>query len=653
MVKNYFIRFKTFFIGGIALFAVIIIASLSGNEAEASPRRFHTDAERNHLQDMLLTQPYDTNTYFATGGRCSGCHGHDSTGISLVTANGTDVNIADDWAGTMMANSAKDPLWRAKVSHEITVNPSLQVAAEDKCTRCHAPTGRFEAHYLGQPNYAMSSLVNDTFGLDGVNCSACHQQKDTMMGNNFSGNLFYEQKHIYGPYVDIVSAVMEFFVEFVPSYGAHVNKGEFCGGCHTLLTETTDLSGNLTGGEFVEQATYHEWKNSAYSDTNALDRTCQSCHLPRVADSVKLATNYPFIPARYPFGQHHLVGGNAFMLKLMKDNMMDIGATCTPVNFDTTIARTTRYLREQTLDMQVLQTARTSDTVFYDVQLNNKCGHKFPSGYPARIAWVEFVVTDFNNDTLFASGLHDAQGNVIGRDPVFEPHWDMINATSQVQVYEMVMGDVNNNPTTVLERADTCLKDNRLVPKGFSTSHLSYDTTRIIGIGSDPDFNYSGPNEGTGSDIIHYHVFLNGYAGNLNITTRVYYSSVPRVWLNEMFALNTAPIDSFRNMYNNADHSPMLVAEAIYQNTVTSSQENTLHPEIAAYPVPSIDGHVYFTGWKKENLISVRVFDLSGKEVIAAIPGNSFDGAIDLPRRGTFLVVLETKEGKTVKRVLW
>jgi hypothetical protein len=572
-----------------------------------------------------------------------------------VTSYGLDVNIADDWAGTMMANSAKDPLWRAKVSHEILVNPGLATEIQDKCTRCHAPTGRFEAMYLGQPHYTMAQLANDTFGLDGVNCSACHQQKDTLMGQNFSGDLHYMQKHIYGPFDDIVSAVMEFFVEFVPSYSPHVMSGEFCGGCHTLITQTADLSGNLTGGNYVEQATYHEWKNSTYSDTLAGDRVCQSCHMPQLpmSEPIKLATNYPFIPGRAPFGRHVLVGGNAFMLQLMQDNMASVGSTCTSRNFDTTISRTKRYLRDSTLTMHVTQTARTADTVFYDVQLINKAGHKFPSGYPARIAYLEFVVTDNNGDTLFASGLHDAAGNVINRDVPFEPHYDVINQPSQVQIYEMVMGDVNNNPTTVLERADTCLKDNRLCPKGFSTSHPSYDTTRIIGIGSDPDFNYSGPTEGTGSDVVHYHIFLNGYAGTLNITSRVYYTSVPRVWLNELFSYNSAPIDSFRNFYNNADQTPMLVAEEIFNNTITSSVQGNAHPEISAFPNPTSNGHVNFTGWQNANLVAVHVFDLSGKEVMPAIAAADFRGSVDLPHRGVFLVVMETKEGKSIQRVLW
>lgn len=651
MARTYLHRYKTWIVAGLVLFGVLFI---SGPESHSAPsRKFHTDAERLRLHELLQDQPYDTNTHFATGGRCMGCHGHDSAGVAFYTASGEDVNIADDWAGTMMANSAKDPLWRAKVSHEILVNPGLQQAIEDKCTSCHAPTGHFESKYLGNPYYSMMDLATDTFGLDGVNCSACHQQKDSLMGQNFSGNLHYTKKIVYGPYQDPFGAPMQFFIGFEPLYSTHVAKSELCGGCHTLLTESVDLSGNLTGNHFVEQATFHEWKNSTYSDTMAGNRTCQNCHIPRINEPINIATDYPFLDGRNPFGKHHLVGGNAFMLQLMRDNMTAVGATCTPANFDTSIARTKRYLRDSTLRMDVIQTGRTMDTVYYDVQLTNKCGHKFPSGYPSRIAYVEFVVTDNNGDTIFKSGITDANGNIIGRDPGFEPHHDICYTGNDVQIYEMVMGDVNANPTTVLERADTCLKDNRLVPPGFSTGHLSYDTTRIIGTGSDADFNYTGPTEGTGADVIHYHVFINGYGGTLNISSRVYYVSVPRPWLDEMFAFTSAPIDSFRTMYDNADHSPMLVAEVVMNNTITSAHQGSVHPEITVYPNPTMDGHLTITGWKKGNLQSVRVYDLNGKEVVPAVPGSKFDGEIDLPKRGVFLVVMETKEGRVVRKVLW
>lgn len=648
MAKRYFFRYKAFITALIAVVLVVCMANMNVQNAEA--RKFHTPGETARLIDMLQSQPYDTNTFFATGGRCGGCHGHDPNFVSLVANDGTDVNIMDGWQGTMMANSAKDPFWRAKVSHEILVNPGHQVALEDKCTACHAPIGHFSAHMLGQPNYTIAALPNDSFGLDGVNCSACHQQKDSLMGNNFSGNLQYTQKVVYGPVTDPYAAVMQFFVEFTPEYSAHVSKSEFCAGCHTLLTETVDLSGVPTGGSFVEQATYHEWKNSRYSVD---DITCQSCHLPRIQDSVKLATDYPFVPARSPFGQHVLVGGNAFMLTMLRNNMTAVGATCEPYNFDTTIARTTRYLRDSTCDLEVIQTARSTDTVYYDVQLNNKAGHKFPSGYPSRIAWIQFVVTDNNMDTIYKSGLQDASGNIVGRDPGFEPHHDVCYTNNDVQIYEMVMGDVMNNPTTVLERADTCLKDNRLCPEGFSTSHPSYDTTRIIGIGNDADFNYSGPTEGTGGDVVHYHVYINGYGGPLNISAKVYYSSVPRPWLDEMFTYSSPEITAFQGMYNSADHTPLLVAQIEYQNTITSADQSNVHPEISIYPNPSANGHLNFSGYENANLKMVRVYDLSGKEVMEAIPAARFTGALDLPKRGVYLVVMETKEGRVVKKVMW
>jgi hypothetical protein len=648
MGKRYFQRFKSVIISIIAL---IIVSSIAGIDT-AEARHFHTSAELARLHDLLQTAPYDTNTYFATGGRCGGCHGHDPNGISLVTPSGEDVNIMDDWAGTMMANSAKDPLWRAKVSHEILVNPGDQVNIEDKCTTCHAPTGHFEAHFLGQSHYGIASLATDSFGNDGVNCSACHAQKDSLMGHNYSGDLQYAEKHEWGPIQNPVSAVMEFFVGFQIDYSPHVTNSEFCAGCHTLITQTQDLAGNPTGGSYIEQATYLEWKNSVYQNQTT-GRTCQNCHIPRINDSIKLATDYPWIEARSPFGKHHLVGGNAFMLQLMHDNMSAIGSTCNPSNYDTTIARTKRNLRDSTLFMNVVQTARTVDTAFFDVQLENKTGHKFPSGYPSRIAWVQFVVTDNNGDTIYQSGMMDSNGNLVGRDPGFEPHHNVCYTNNDVQIYEMVMGDVANNPTTVLERADTCLKDNRIVPKGFSTSHPSYDSTKIIGTGADPDFNYTGPTEGTGADVVHYHVFLNGYAGTLNITSTVYYSAVPRAWLQEMFALSSTEIDTFKTMYNNADQTPMVVAQTIMNNTITSSDQGNAHPEISVFPVPSADGHLTVTGWQKSNLVNVRVYDLLGKEVTTPIPAAEFTGTVNLPKRGVYLLVMETKEGKVVKRVMW
>ena len=75
----------------------------------------------------------------------------------MVTDQGVDVNVVDDWRSTMMANSAHDPFWKAKVSHEVQVNPAHQAQLEDKCTSCHAPAGRHDKHLLGDVSRCSNS----------------------------------------------------------------------------------------------------------------------------------------------------------------------------------------------------------------------------------------------------------------------------------------------------------------------------------------------------------------------------------------------------------------------------------------------------------------------------------------------------------------
>jgi Cytochrome c554 and c-prime len=440
--------------------------------------------------------------YFATAGRCSGCHGHDTLGLAMVDEEGTDVNVADDWRSTMMANSARDPFFRAKLSHEVIVNPGHQVDIESKCLSCHAPLGMHEERMLGNPPFTAAMLDTSVMGLEGVSCLACHQQNPDSAGRYFSGGLHFDSAKVWGPYADedINAAIMEFFVGFRPGFAEHIIDGRVCAGCHTLLTETVDLSGNFTGGQFVEQATWHEWKNSIYqADSNT---TCRGCHMPRIQDEVVLASEYAFLQGHSPFGLHYLTGGNTMMLRLLKEHAEELGIPATNVQFDSTIARTLRNLHNS-VDLDVVLTERTNDTAFVEARLVNLVGHKFPSGYPSRRAFVRVFALDADGDTLFQSGAWDGTNELVGHDATYEPHYDVITQPDQVQIYEMVMGDVNGDVTTVLERAASTIKDNRLVPQGFSVSHYAYDTTRIESVpGSDIDFNHDLFGiEGNGGDI--------------------------------------------------------------------------------------------------------------------------------------------------------
>ena len=434
---------------------------------------------------------------------------------------------------------------------------------------------------------------------------------------------------------------MPSLVGFEPLSGEHVTKGEFCAGCHTLITGTVDLNGNSTGGTFVEQATYHEWVNSVYND----NVSCQACHVPRISDAVVISANYLFLQGRSPYGLHHFAGANTFMLELLKNNMTELGLTADSVHFDSPIARTLRMLQDNSLLLEAEMADRTADTAFIDVKLTNLAGHKFPSGYPARRAFVELLVLDAMGDTLFKSGRWGGDYSVEGHDPEWEPHYDVIRTSDQVQIYEMVMGDVNGDKTTVLERAASHLKDNRLAPEGFSTTHFAYDTTQIVGVpASDIDFNRDDLGvEGSGSDIVHYHVPLNGYTGLVSVEARVWYQSAPPRWMQEMFAYNSAEIDSFRTMYEEADGSPVLVREVQFTD-LSVGIDGVEELGVRIFPNPVQDGVLRIRDLDAR-VVEVAVFDARGGLVAREELRGRRSWDLQLPGAGTYLVSFTTRDG--------
>jgi len=630
-----------------------LVALFSGWRAATRPVKGpHSDLELALLRSEG-DLPVLVSTYFTTAGRCAGCHGRDPNGLASIDAQGRDVNVADDWRSTLMANSARDPFFRAKVSHEVLVNPQHGPAIENKCLSCHAPLGMHEERLLGNAPFTMAHLDTSTLGLDGVSCLSCHMQSEALSGSYFSGELEFDSARVYGPYADdqINPAIMQFFVRFTPGFGAHMLNSKVCAGCHTLLTETIDLEGNLTGDRFVEQATYHEWKNSIYSAT---DVQCNTCHMPRIEDPILLAADYAFLNPQTPYGLHHLVGGNVHMLELLKANRDVLGIPATDVQFDSTIARSRRLLTQQTLEVDVDLVDRTSDTAFYSVQLTNRAGHRFPSGFPSRRAFITFVVLNASGDTVFASGLTDAMHEVIGHDAGYEPHYDVIRAEDQAQIYELVMGDVNGNVTTVLERAQDAIKDNRLTPLGFSMAHPSYDTTRIAGSALiDPNFNRDvNGAEGSGTDMVHYHVPVQGEPGALRAIAHVYYQTMPPLWNAEMFSTHSGPIDQFRGMLDASDGRPSLVA-ADSTETGPLGVAPVAGAALRIWPNPSTDGVLWIDHGGTERLRVLGVHDARGRAVQAVVEHYDTRCRIVLPDApGLYFLRIRMGEREVLERVI-
>ncbi|MFZ9942793.1 MAG: hypothetical protein ACO3O0_04220, partial [Bacteroidia bacterium] len=197
------------------LVTVLLMSNFTVREDVAKP--FHSQEELEVFQNMANT-PLVPGQYFLTSLSCKGCHGYDTLMQANIDENGNDVNLFDRWEGSMMALSAKDPLWRAKVSHESLVNPAHSNALETKCTSCHAPMGHYDAIYGGATHYTLADLVNDSLGLDGVSCAGCHTISPNV-GNTFSGEIpFDTTRQIYGPFPGPFAGPMQLYEGYTPVY---------------------------------------------------------------------------------------------------------------------------------------------------------------------------------------------------------------------------------------------------------------------------------------------------------------------------------------------------------------------------------------------------------------------------------------------------
>jgi hypothetical protein len=91
--------------------------------------------------------------------------------------------------------------------------------------------------------------------------------------------------------------------------------------------------------------------------------------------------------------------------------------------------------------------------LFFDVEVRNLTGHKFPTGYPSRRTWLHVRVGDVGNAMLYESGGLDESGAIPGNDNdrdrrLYEPHYEEITRQDQVQIYEPILGDRSGLPTT-------------------------------------------------------------------------------------------------------------------------------------------------------------------------------------------------------------
>jgi hypothetical protein len=494
-----------------------------------------------------LAEAQDADSAFVPAAQCIACH------VQLTAPTGEDISIGFDWRATMMANSARDPYWQA--------------AIEDTCSTCHMPMARFDAAAAGGRGQVFANLARAApqheLAADGVSCTVCHQISAENLGEHasFDGGFAIEavgdSRVAFGPHdVDAGrKALMHSAATFEPSLGTHIQRSELCATCHTLFTTALDDAGEAIG-TLPEQVPYQEWLHSDYRATNS----CQSCHMPEVAAETPITSVLG--QPRPNVSRHTFLGGNAFMLDILRRNRGELGVTALPQELEAAAAETRHFLGTRAATLAIATAQRTADGLELVLDITSTTGHKLPTAYPSRRAWLHVVVRDASGRTVFESGAVRPDGSIAGNDndadaERFEPHYEIVTAPDEVQIYEAIIVDSRDAVTTGLIRGVRFVKDNRLLPRGFDKMTAEPDVA-VRGVAAD-DADFVG-----GSDRVRYRFALGADgAAPLTVEAELLYQSIAYRWAENLRSYAAEETQRFGRYYaENAAASATPIATA-------------------------------------------------------------------------------------------
>ena len=512
--------------------------------------------------------PLDPNgDLFRTSDRCIACH------KGVTTSAGLDVSIAYDWRASMMANSARDPYWQAAVRRELIDHPEAAAAIEDNCSRCHMPMANVTAQADGRTGSVFANLpggdgteTEKALAVDGVSCAVCHQVQPDGLGeeSSFTGGFTIsehvpeEGRSVFGPFEpdEGGAGIMHSATGFRPTEGLHVQTSELCASCHTLFTHSVRDDGG-EGPEFPEQGPYLEWRASSYAAEGEMGESCQDCHMPAVQEDVPVTDVLG--RARADVSRHVFQGGNFFMLRLLNRYRDELGVTALPQEMALAADRTEAHLRSSTASVEIQSASLEGDRLRIDVSVQNRAGHKFPTAYPSRRAWLHLTVDDRDGRRVFDSGAFSPDGSIVGNDhdedgSRYEPHYEEISEATQVQVYEAVMVDQRGAVTTGLMSAERWVKDNRLLPAGFDASRADGRVSVHGAATSDASFT-------AGGDEVRYRVQVSPGAGPFTVTVELWFQPIAYRWAQNLSEYDSFETDRFVRYYESmAAASALIVA---------------------------------------------------------------------------------------------
>jgi hypothetical protein len=436
--------------------------------------------------------------------------------------------------------------------HPAATRTVLQQQVVDTCMRCHGVMGKrtndiehgrdahFNLNWVFQANPASPAFHLGGLARDGISCTVCHHITQTpqeakslaFVLENRSTGLFSVGRtdQLHGPFqTELIAAhPMNESLGAKPVFSALTKSARLCTSCHSINLPVVDkpekihpITQSLTHD--VEQNTYVEWVNSRFQTEykplpGAL--SCQDCHMPSGVDNERLGVRqnriegqialvqdqtYPWAEHRAPldgidvryrktgFVRHELLGLNAFLLRTFQTNSDALGVRLndymsgSSTDLDDAIGNVVHQAGHKTAKVAVSSRVE-GGTLIANVVVTNQTGHRFPSGVGFRRAWVELKVVDPDGNLVWASGMTNANGEIVdGADRTkvlpteyftrgadgkqrYQPHFDErhpVTRSDQVQIFEELVKDHDGDFTFSFIRRDDHVKDNRLLPQGW------------------------------------------------------------------------------------------------------------------------------------------------------------------------------------------
>lgn len=488
---------------------------------------------------------------FHASDRCLACHN------GLTTPSGQDVSIGLAWRTSIMANSSRDPYWQASVRREIVDHPEAKGDVEDECSVCHMPITHYEAKLRGKKAEIFTHLPfeadkrESAMAEDGVTCSICHQISPEKLGtrDSFNGGFVVQSPSgknnhpEYGPFT--ITPGRQHIMNtstggFQPTTAEHIRDSALCGTCHQLYT-TVRGPGGKPVGSLPEQVPYLEWLHSDYPAKNS----CQSCHMPEVHEPVQISSVLG-VP-RSGMHQHLFTGGNFFMQRVLNRYRDDLDVAALPPELTAATQDTLAFLQSQAARIEIRDVQLVAGRVHAQVFVQNLTGHKLPTAYPSRRAWLHFTVRDRDEHTVFESGALNLDGSIEGNvndaDPArYEPHYREISRKDQVQIYESILKDTEGRVTTGLLAAIGYLKDNRMLPTGFDKKTAEPDIAVIGDAAEDPEFR-------AGGDLVAYSIPVNG-DGPFHVEVELLYQPIGFRWAHNLAPYKSNETERFVGYYD-------------------------------------------------------------------------------------------------------